>query len=581
METLGVITSIGGGAGATANTDIFYAGAQSLARRSSNTAGALHGFWINAGATFNLSGTGQHVKLWSWFTHYSSITGIEYRLGSATTAYEAFTYPTASLPKVGGWFPVWLEVNAGTDTGTPDFTVIDEIAQAIVIPAVGGNAQNNVLDQVHHGTSGMRWDGTDGYLSNFRTTELANALGVIYSANGVDYLYSRLEIGSATATTFTDSNFVIIFPNQPLCSTTFMGITFDLQNASTSISMTNGVVTSGAPTTATRKGDLVVSGTSGTLTLDKCNFNGLRLLTLNSKVSAKNCTFGNTGQLTADGADLEGSSFSGYEGTVNTSTVIWNANLDPDGEFDNCTFTKGTAATHGIEFGTSSPLTMTMRGVTFSGYNASNNQNDSAIHIKRTDGYVTLNIVGGTSPSYRSDGAAVTLIIDPITVAVNVKDIADSANIQSARVLILASNGTGPLPYQKSTTIARSASIATATCTAHGLLTNDFAMIKGANEIEYNGVFQVTKLTDDTFSYTVSGTPATPATGTILTTGAPLYGLTDISGNLSTTRSYGADQPITGRVRKATTGTLYRTGAIAGTIDNLTGFTVNVQLIRD
>lgn len=69
--------------------------------------------------------------------------------------------------------------------------------------------------------------------------------------------------------------------------------------------------------------------------------------------------------------------------------------------------------------------------------------------------------------------------------------------------------------------------------------------------------------------------------GTITTTGAPLYGTTDSNGNLSTSRSYTSDQPITGRVRRATTGILYQTGAVSGIVSSTTGFTANVQLIRD
>src|SRR3990167_6795777 len=291
--TLGTLTSIGGGAGAGAETEIFFAGSQSIGRRSDNQT-SLHGFFINVGATFNLSGAGQHVKIWSWFTHYKAVTGVQYRLGSSTTAYEAFTYPTTKIPALGGWFPAWLEVNAGTDTGTPDFTVIDEIAQAITIGDVAGNTNNNIMA-------------------------------------------------------------------------------------------------------------------------------GLRLLTLNSKVTANNCVFSNTGQITANGADLVGSAVSGYEGSANTSAVVWDVNTDPDGFLDDMTFTKGTAATHAIELGTTSPTTVTLRGITFSGYNAADGQNDSVVHVKRTSGAVTIFAVAcsGTM-SYRSDGADVTVVSDPVTISVHV-----------------------------------------------------------------------------------------------------------------------------------------------------------------
>lgn len=64
--------------------------------------------------------------------------------------------------------------------------------------------------------------------------------------------------------------------------------------------------------------------------------------------------------------------------------------------------------------------------------------------------------------------------------------------------------------------ITRSGSVATATTAEnHGYVTGDLVTIVGANQSEYNGTFQITKTGDTTFTYTVSGTPATPATGTI------------------------------------------------------------------
>jgi hypothetical protein len=71
--------------------------------------------------------------------------------------------------------------------------------------------------------------------------------------------------------------------------------------------------------------------------------------------------------------------------------------------------------------------------------------------------------------------------------------------------------------------ITRSGSTATVTCTAHGLVTNDPVDIFGATQTEYNGQFTVTRISDDQFSYTVSGSPATPATGTIIATTSPVF----------------------------------------------------------
>ncbi len=74
--------------------------------------------------------------------------------------------------------------------------------------------------------------------------------------------------------------------------------------------------------------------------------------------------------------------------------------------------------------------------------------------------------------------------------------------------------------------ITRSSQTATATTSAaHGKSTGDVVIVSGAAQSEYNGTFTITVTGTTTFTYTVSGTPATPATGTITYTsgGATSY----------------------------------------------------------
>lgn len=73
-------------------------------------------------------------------------------------------------------------------------------------------------------------------------------------------------------------------------------------------------------------------------------------------------------------------------------------------------------------------------------------------------------------------------------------------------------NRTGSL---HTVTIARTGNIATVTDVAHGFSSKDRVVIRAAVQAEYNGIKQITVLTADTFTFVVSGEPATPATGTI------------------------------------------------------------------
>lgn len=64
--------------------------------------------------------------------------------------------------------------------------------------------------------------------------------------------------------------------------------------------------------------------------------------------------------------------------------------------------------------------------------------------------------------------------------------------------------------------ITRSGSTATVTVFGHGYTSSDHVMISGADQPEYNGRFTIGNITASTFTITVSGTPASPATGTII-----------------------------------------------------------------
>ena len=74
------------------------------------------------------------------------------------------------------------------------------------------------------------------------------------------------------------------------------------------------------------------------------------------------------------------------------------------------------------------------------------------------------------------------------------------------------------------TSITRSGSTATANFTSHGYAADNLTKIKisGATQTEYNGTFTPFNVTANSFDFTVTGTPATPATGTIVAIVPPL-----------------------------------------------------------
>lgn len=165
-----------------------------------------------------------------------------------------------------------------------------------------------------------------------------------------------------------------------------------------------------------------------------------------------------------------------------------------------------------------------------------------------------INLTNGSSLTAGDPGTAdgETNILQTVPIKVTVKDIEDGSLLENARVLIKAVAG-GDLPASASiTSITRSGSVATVTHTSHGMATGEKIYISGANQSEYNSHHQITVTGVNTYTFTVAGTPATPATGTIIGTAIIVNELTDVDGEINENHRYTGDQPVDGWVRKAT-----------------------------
>lgn len=95
-----------------------------------------------------------------------------------------------------------------------------------------------------------------------------------------------------------------------------------------------------------------------------------------------------------------------------------------------------------------------------------------------------------------------------------------------------------PSATQSITSITRVDSTATATKASHGFQSGQRVTISGASQAEYNGTVLITSVTTNTFTYTVSGTPVTPATGTILAATVAINGEYVIPYNAPSDRRY-------------------------------------------
>lgn len=415
-------------------------------------------------------------------------------------------------------------------------------------------------------------------------------------AAGAFGVQGPLRFGNATGTSaswFEDKNVTVVFEQRSLTTSRYKIFITDNGTGTTTFRLGTKV---GSGVTATGADGVIINAATGVgwefdadsdpdntdVFIYGSTFNGASQgVGFRSGMEFIGGVISNSGLVRSGGATLVNSSIIGSLAATDTSALRWAVATDPDTHLHGVSISKGTNAHHAIEFGLTSPTTMTLRSMAFTGFNAANGNNDSTLHIKRTTGTVTINLIGVTgNVSYKTDGATVTLVINPVALTITAKNIDTGANVQGARVLALAAAG-GGLPADVSVSITRSGSTATVTHTSHGLATNDKVRIKGATEVEYNGVFIITNTGVNTYTYTVSGTPATPATGAPVSSYVIIDADTNSSGVASATRSYSVNQPIEGFVRKGSSGSVFKPSPLTGTIDKDNGLPVTVQLIPD
>lgn len=199
-------------------------------------------------------------------------------------------------------------------------------------------------------------------------------------------------------------------------------------------------------------------------------------------------------------------------------------------------------------------------------------------------GVYIYNVAPADANNYQLIDSTNTSRTPPATIStiITVQDLSTASVIQGANVLVWVTNNANYF-YQATVSITGTGTTATVSHTAHGMITGDYVIIEGVtNDDDYNGVFEITKTGDNSYTYTTTETlDSSPATGTIKATFALISGTTNASGQVSDIRSLGSNQPISGWARKSSGSPYYQQGVISGTVDSSSGFSVTIQLARD
>lgn len=584
----------GGGPAPASEAQLRYQGSGAVNRKVTSTASRT-GVQYDPGSGA-LDMTAAANRLWiakiyvADFGDLNATYGVELRIGPSSTDYSDYNVAGSganrgvfsTYPAAGGYLIVaidptvtgWHEANSATA-----YTAVDYFGVAAQFVVGGAKSENVAMDAIDVGTGltlvGGDGGDTDGTFQDFVDEDegiTSNRWGYAVSANGLIVCRGMLTIGTATAAGFTDNSAVVVFPDGYHGAGAF-GVTCDLQNASTAINIGAQLIGNGQATTEDTRPDFIASGTLGSLTLTGTLVNH-RNVTLTSACVVQGASI-ECQLLTQGTADIDSNT------TIITNSLTSIACLqDPTfgaaTGLNNTNFVQGGAG-HAIEIDTAGDYTFT--NLDFSGYGA-DASDSAAIDVTAASGTVNITISGGSTPTYKTAGATVNIIANAVTVEVTVTDISGSP-IESARVFLAASNGTGPFPYEESVTISNSGTTATVTHTAHGLSTNDKVWIQGASHWQNNGAFQVTVNNANEYTYTLPGDPGSSPTGTITATFVALEGLTNASGIVSASRVYASNQPVSGRAAKSTSSPYYKAAPIIGTVNASTGLAASAVLISD
>ena len=564
----------------TADTDIKVEGTGSMSGifRADGEQG-----YYDAGSA-PVTAVGKTVRGWI-LSNSIAYMGTEAADGYKLLAYDGSTTETKTIfgsdTYPGGWFNyVWSmdEFTTLTLANVQRWGV--ESGHAVN----ARNVTNTWMDVIRYLDGYSMTGGTSGDKitpADIAALDKVSAYNVFYvspDAANVFFLTGSVQFGTGATTTYVEiDGDVLTFKDLPIAS----GL-YDLSGvgSGTDILVTDALIQAAGTTAATRF-TMDMSDTN----LSSFQMTGTRLIrgstmTFKSGQTVTGNTFDDCGQVTPGGADMRNSVVLNYEGTAGTAALVYDETVDPDGELDGMSFTKGTATTHAIELGTNTPISINLRDISFSGYNTANGNNDSVIY-NNSGKAITVNVIGGSGTvSYRNGaGASTTIVANPVTTEIKATTVGGTP-IQSARCLVYADTG-GDMEADVTVTITSSGTTASVSHTAHGMSNGDKVYITGANEGPYNGVFAISNVTTNAYDYTMAASTTSPATGTIKSSEVIIDEDTDASGIANDTRTFSSNQPILGRVRKGSGSPYYKTSRITGTVNSANGYTATILLILD
>lgn len=442
--------NIGGGGGVAAEPDIVYQGSASQSRKVSTT---LRGRDYDPGSG-GVDMTATDRKHWmakvSVTNPLALLTrtspALHVRIGdSSSTTYDYYVAGSDNYRPLAGWLifaidPAVSGYRDATNGGGPSALTAIDYFGVLGDFSTGSKADNLVIDAIDIGAGlvGTGGDGasTDGTWQDFVAYDYSGATpyraGYVVEFEGVIYPLGLVALGedtsgSAVATGFTGEPGITVVWRNSYCSTGFNRLRVNLGGTGTAVVLPSGDLKSrgevnntlglGYSTSEDTRTELVVTGTTGTLTCGM-NLQNFRSIDLDGGCTWSDAVWRDCGQITlANSPTLSGITI--IDPTDDGALLVQStSDLDnvSDVAFDGAGV-GGTSVDAAIEVDISGagPFTLDLESITFS--NRVSGSVDIHILANGNADY-TINVNGGDTPTVTNDGSGSVTVNNPKTFTV-------------------------------------------------------------------------------------------------------------------------------------------------------------------
>lgn len=320
-----------------------------------------------------------------------------------------------------------IYVNSGTFASFNTASITQIGAYYVTLSKALGGGYNVFADIIRYGTEGLSVvGGTTVDRGNFYEIVLEDRSRLDGKAHGIIREYTAgaygcqgtLKFGSAASTGsdiwFEDQNISVTFEDRDINDDKFKFMVIGNTTDSVNFILSNSSISSARPGVTVD----MSSNNINTLLLDGINFSSLKNPVSfptdnNTGHTVESCSFNRCGQIDPGTVYFRGNTISNYSGS--TAAVL----LDADGtsKWSDLTFNSiGTG--HAIEITSSG--TYNFDNFDFIDYGLSDTT-DAAIY-NNSGGSVTINVLGGTTPTARNSIGSTTTIVSSISININVQD---------------------------------------------------------------------------------------------------------------------------------------------------------------